>query len=313
MTKLTDIIKNPKYYLILLYGKIIPKSLKWDEKYVKKMYKYKMNEELNLKKPQTYSEKLQWLKLYDRNPIYTKMVDKYEVKDYVSKIIGDEYIIPTLGVWDKFDDIDFNSLPNQFVLKCTHDSGGLVIVTDKKNFDKKAAKTKINHCLKRNYYTNTREWPYKGVKPRIIAEPYLEDKELNEIRDYKFFIFNNKHVMTLVCSDRLNKVKYTFFDVRKKLLDIKQCCADNDPNVKLPNNYAKMVDFAERLSKDTIQVRVDFYEINNEIYFGELTFFDSSGFGKFSPEEWDYKLGKLIELEDNNEISKCYNSDSSGE
>ena len=298
MTKLTDIIKNPKYYLILLYGKIIPKSLKWDEKYVKKMYKYKMNEELNLKKPQTYSEKLQWLKLYDRNPIYTKMVDKYEVKDYVSKIIGDEYIIPTLGVWDKFDDIDFNSLPNQFVLKCTHDSGGLVIVTDKKNFDKKAAKTKINHCLKRNYYTNTREWPYKGVKPRIIAEEYMVDESGYELKDYKFFCFNGKCKAMFIATDRNsdNETCFDFYDLEFNHLPFTNGHPNSNKEIEKPENFEKMIKLAEKISQNIIQCRVDFYNINGKIYFGEVTFFHWGGLKPFKPKEWDYKFGSWIHL-----------------
>ena len=163
-----------------------------DETYLRKYYKLRMGKELNLENPQTFNEKLQWLKLHDRKDIYTTMVDKYEVKKYVSNIIGEQYIIPTYGVWDRFDDIDFDSLPEQFVLKCTHDSGGLIIVRDKSKLDIKAAKKKINKCLKRNYYSHGREWPYKNVKPCVVAEAYMEDDATSELRDYKFFCFDGE-------------------------------------------------------------------------------------------------------------------------
>ena len=160
-----------------------------DEAYLKFMYKLKMKRKLNLSDPQTFNEKLQWLKIYDRKPEYTTMVDKYEAKKYVADIIGEEYIIPTLGVWDRFEDIDFDELPDQFVLKCTHDSGGLVICRDKSKLDLKAAKKKINKSLKRNYYWIGREWPYKNVRPRIIAEKFMTDPTSDDLQDYKFFFF----------------------------------------------------------------------------------------------------------------------------
>ena len=166
-------LKRPVFYGILTFGRILPDRLWADALYLKLLFRYKMKKQLNLKNPETYSEKLQWLKLYDRNPEYTRMVDKFEAKQYVAERIGEEYIIPTLGVWDSFDEIDFDSLPDQFVLKCTHDSGGLVICTDKSKLDIEKARNQINHALRRKYYLNTREWPYKNVKPRIIAEEYM--------------------------------------------------------------------------------------------------------------------------------------------
>ena len=267
-----------------------------DKLYLKLMYKIKMNKNLDLKNPQTFNEKLQWLKLYDRKDIYTKLVDKYEVRDYISETIGKEYLIPLIGVYDKFDDIDFSKLPNQFVIKCNHDSGSVVICKDKKNFDIKEAKKKINSALRKNYYYNGREWPYKNVKRRIIIEKYLNELDTGDVRDYKFFIFNGKFAYSFVCSDRFNDLKFTFYDREGKFLDIKQGGCLNDSDVSKPVNYQKMIKLAEKLAKDTIQLRVDFYEINDKIYFGELTFYDSSGFAAFEPEEWDLKIGGWLKL-----------------
>ncbi|MBR5061524.1 MAG: glycosyl transferase, partial [Prevotella sp.] len=186
---LKRMIANPNdAKMMVLYR--CPWLMKDDRKYIEYIWKKKMNYPLNLDNPQTFNEKLQWIKLYDHNPLYTKMVDKYEAKEYVASIIGDEYIIKTLGVWDRFDDIDFSTLPKQFVLKCTHDSGGLVICKDKSKLDIQAAKKKIEKSLKKNYYYIAREWPYKNVKRRIIAEEYIEDEKTKELRDYKFFCFN---------------------------------------------------------------------------------------------------------------------------
>lgn len=192
-----------------------------DEKFLKRKYKLILGHSLNLKNPTLFSEKLQWLKLHDRKPIYTTMVDKYEAKKYVANIIGEQYIIPTLGVWDKFEDIDFNKLPNQFVLKCTHDSGGLVICRDKRKFDVKAAKKKINRSLKRNYFWQGREWPYKNVKPRVIAEKYMEDAQSGELKDYKFFCFNGMPKFMYISNDRGMIPHTDFFDMNKASLSFR--------------------------------------------------------------------------------------------
>ena len=303
MASISDIVKRPKYYLILLFGKIIPDNLKWDEKYLKIMYKYSMHKKLDLDNPKTFNEKLQWLKLYDRKLIYTKMVDKYEVKEYVGKIIGDEYIIPTLGVWNRFDDIDFESLPNQFVLKCTHDSGGLVIVTDKNNFDKKASRKKINHCLKRNYYKNTREWPYKNVKPRIIAEKYMVDESHYELKDYKFFCFDGECKAMFIATDRNadSETCFDFYDKNFNHLPFTNGHPNSNKNIKKPENFDIMIKLAEKIGKNLRQCRVDFYNVNGKIYFGEVTFFHWGGLKPFVPEEWDYTFGEFIKLPEDGE------------
>ena len=175
-----------------------------DKLYIQLQYFYHFYRFANLKNPQTFNEKLQWLKLYDRNPLYTTMVDKYKVKEYVANIIGKEYIIPTLAVYNNVEDIDFDRLPNQFVLKCNHDSGGLVICKDKSKLDKKGAIKKLSKALKNNFYYNGREWPYKNVKPCVIAEQYMEDSETEELRDYKFFCFNGDVKILFVALGRQN-------------------------------------------------------------------------------------------------------------
>lgn len=280
-----------------------------DEDYLKKMFYRVMHKRLDLNNPETFNEKLQWLKLFDRDSRYTKMVDKYEVKQYISEKIGSEYIIPTLGVWDKFDDIDFDLLPDKFVLKCTHDSGGLVICSDKNRFDKKKARKKINRSLRTNYYSQKREWPYKNVIPRIIAEQYMVDESGKELKDYKLLCFSGKVEYSFVCSERFKKegLKVTFFDKEWKKMPFTRSYPASKKLITKPVNYKKMVELAETLSHDILFVRVDFYEIRGKIYFGELTFYPGSGLEAFQPEEWDYKLGSLINLPNNNGKRKgCY-------
>lgn len=273
--------------------RILPNSL-----YLKLTYYKRLGKKLNLKSPQTFNEKLQWLKLYNRKPEYTKMVDKYEAKQYVEKIIGKEYIIPTLGIWNKFEDIDFDKLPNQFVLKCTHDSGGVIICKDKKEFEKDKAREEINICLKANYFYRSREWPYKNVKPRIIAEQYMEDNKSKELRDYKFFCFNGKVKCFKIDFDRFLQHRANYYDTSLKILPFGEaiCPPDYNRNLEIPEQINKMIMLAEKLSKDIPFLRVDFYEVNGKIYFGELTFFPASGLGKFTNEEWDKTLGSWIEL-----------------
>ena len=266
-----------------------------DEKYIKLRYSLTFGKELDLDNPKTFNEKLQWLKLNDYNEIQSIMADKSTVKEYVSNIIGSKYIIPTLGVYDSFDEIDFSKLPNSFVIKCTHDSGGLVVVKNKKDFDKKRARKKINRSLKRNYFYLGRETPYKYIKPRIIIEKYINNNNV-DLRDYKFFCFSGKVGLFLICSDRSTGVKFTFFDKNGTFLNITQCGAPNDKTVKLPKKFKEMKKLAEILAKDMVHVRVDFYEIDDKIYFGELTFFDSSGFGEFTPNKWDKRLGEMMVL-----------------
>lgn len=258
----------------------------------------RMGKKLNLKNPKTYNEKLQWLKIYDKNPEYIKMVDKYDVKEYVASVLGEEYIIPTIGVWDKFDDIDFSKLPDQFVLKCTHDSGGLVICTDKSKLDMKKAKEKINKSLHRNYFWKGREWPYKNVKPRIIAEEYMVDESGYELKDYKFFAFDGEVKAMFIATDRTAKTEtcFDFFDRDFNHLPFTNGHPNSTRKIEKPENYEKMIELAEILSKGIPQSRIDFYNISGKIYFGEITFFHWSGLMPFEPGEWDETFGSWINL-----------------
>lgn len=268
-----------------------------DELYLKMMYWIRLNKKLNLDNPKGFNEKLQWLKLYDRQEKYTKMVDKYEAKKYVSNIIGEEYIIPTIGIYENFDEINFDELPNKFVMKCTHDSGGVVICRDKKNFDINIAKKKINKCLKTNYYYPGREWPYKNVKPRIIIEKYMEEKNFTQLNDYKFMCFDGKVKCCFVCSERDNKnegLAVTFFDENWEKMPFIRHYRNSSKKIDKPKKFDLMVKLAEKLSKTIPFVRVDFYEIGGKVYFGELTFYPGSGFEEFKPDEWDEKIGDWI-------------------
>lgn len=268
-------------------------------KYLPKIFKRRVGYDLNLENPLTFNEKLQWLKLYNHDPLYTILVDKFAVKDYVKKIIGEKYIIPTLGVWESFDDIDFSKLPNQFVLKCTHDSGGLVICKDKASLDIKAAKKKIQKSLRFNYYYMGFEWPYKNVRPRIIAEKYMEDSETQELRDYKFFVFQEQVKALFIVTNRNSKEKKIGFDFFDENFHHLPFTRGHDNAIEMPHKpatFEKMKFLAKKLSKDIPFVRVDFYDVNGQIYFGEMTFFPGGGWEPFIPQEWDYKFGSWLNL-----------------
>ena len=269
-----------------------------DEEYLRQIYRFRMGKDLNLDNPKTFNEKLQWLKLHDRKPEYTTMVDKYEVKKYVDNLIGEEYIIPTLGIWDSVEEIELDKLPKKFVLKCTHDSGSIVICKDKSKLDFEAAKKKLKKGLDRNLFWYGREWPYKDVKPRIIAEPYMEDGKAHELIDYKFMCFNGVVKCSFTCSERFTEsgLKVTFFDKDWNVMPFERHYPASKNPPKKPINYDKMIQFSEKLSKGISFVRVDFYEINGQLFFGELTFYPGSGFEEFTPEEWDYKLGDFLKL-----------------
>ncbi len=298
LKKIVKFIIDPRFRIAVLASRGYLNKTS-DCKYLKLRFYERMGKKLNLENPQTFSEKLQWLKLYDRKPIYTTMVDKHAVKEYVAERIGEDYIIPTLGVWDNFDEIDFDALPERFVLKCTHDSGGLVICRDKDKLDKEAAKAKLNKSLKQNFYYHTREWPYKNVKPRVIAEQYMADSTKNQdLLDYKFMCFNGEVKCSFVCSDRFSEkeLHVTFFDREWRIMPFERKYPRRREGFPKPLNYNKMLKLAEKLSVGIPFLRVDFYEVDGKIYFGELTFFPGSGMEKFSPEEWDYTLGSWIQL-----------------
>lgn len=272
-----------------------------DAEYLKRAFRASMGKELNLEKPRTFNEKLQWLKLYDRKPQYTAMVDKYEAKNYVAERIGEEYIIPTLGVWDSFDQIDFDSLPEQFVLKCTHDSGGLVICRNKSLLDKATAKEKIQSSLKVNYYYHGREWPYKDVKPRIIAETYMEDNQgLESLPVYKIMTFGGiPKIIQTIQNDKKPNASIDYFDTNWNLLDLRQNYPNSKKPFDAPETLEQMLKLAEKLSVGTHFLRVDFYQVNGKVYFSECTFYSDSGMAAFYPEQWDLTLGNWIQLPEN--------------
>lgn len=291
----------------MLIKYIIKKTIS-DRTFLKYVFKKQLGYSLDLKNPRTFNEKLQWLKLYDRKDIYTTMVDKYAVKNYVASIIGEDYIIPTLGVWQRFEDIDFETLPNQFVLKCTHDSGGLVICKDKSRLDIETAKKKINKSLKTNYYYVGREWPYKNVKPRIIAEKYMEDHSTSELRDYKFFCFGGVAKCYKVDFDRFVEHRANYFSADGELMKIGEeiCPPDFNKEIPAPENLEKMKELAEKLSATQPFLRADFYDVDGHVYFGELTFYPASGFGKFIFDGNDELLGSWIKLPEKSEVGGYY-------
>lgn len=271
---------------------------KWsDEKFLKKKYRIVTGKELNLECPESFNEKLQWLKLHDRKRCYTTMVDKYAVKDYVAGKVGEKYIIPTFGVWERFEDIDFNKLPKQFALKCTHDSGGVVICKDKEKLDMRHAKRILSSSLKRNYFYKGREWPYLNVSPRIIAEQYMVDESEKELKDYKLFCFDGE--------PKLIQVDFGRFDVHRRNLyttDWEYIDASikypKDPSTQIPRpaRLKEMLEVAEKLAEGIPHVRVDLYSIKEKIYFGELTMYHGGGMEKFTPEELGKRMGGWIKL-----------------
>lgn len=276
------------------YENILPDSI-----YLRCLYHTLTGEKLNLRSPENYNAKLQWLKLHDRHSEYTEMVDKYAAKKFAAERIGEEHIIKTYGVWERFEDINFDSLPDSFVLKCTHDSAGLVICRNKAEFDYDAARKKITKCLRRNFYYSGREWPYKNVKPRVLAEEYMEDHTLHELRDYKFMTFNGVPKIMHLVSNRQNSAEETygdFFDMDYNHLDLTMGHSNAPKCPEKPQNFEKMKEYAEILAQGTIHLRVDFYEVDGKLYFGELTFFQDSGFADIRPPEWNPKLGDWIQL-----------------
>ena len=303
MTKIKKIIHyifcEPRKFLLAILYRIAP--IIPDRLYLKWLFRLTMRRKLNLDNPQTFSEKLQWLKLYNRKPEYTQMVDKYGAKQYVSERIGEEYIIPTLGVWDSFDEIEFEKLPNQFVLKTTHGGGntGVVICKDKNTFDKSSARKCLNASLKSSIYTRLREWPYKNVKPRIIAEQYISDDENNDLPDYKFFCFNGEPKLCQVIRNRNTYETIDFYDdnwTHMPFVGLNSFAPNGINSVLKPYLIEEMLDISKKISEGIPFVRIDLYFVKNKVFFGEITFFPASGIGSFRPEEWNKILGSWIRL-----------------
>lgn len=288
---------------IMAWIKLLEKNLNHsilpDKLYLSILYRTKFGKKLDWANSKTFNEKLQWLKLYDRKLEYIIYCDKYKVRDYIAKTIGEKYLIPLLGVWDNPDKIDLDKLPNQFVLKCNHDSGNVCICKDKTTFDFKSAKAKLKRSLDKDYYIEGREWPYKNVPRKIIAEKYMVDEsEELSLRDYKFMCFDGKVKCSFVCSDRNTNegLHVTFFDLNWNVLPFERHYPARKEGLPKPKCYDEMVILAEKLSKGIPFVRVDFYEINGKVYFGELTFYPGSGFEEFTPQSADEWLGSLIKL-----------------
>lgn len=297
MQNIVTYIKKPKTLGLAIlshFGTWLPDSL-----YLKIMFRLKMGYKLNLKKPQTFNEKLQWLKLYNRKPEYTRMVDKSEAKTVAENILGKGYVIPTLGVWNKFEEIDFNSLPDSFVLKTTNGGGGggVIICRDKSKLNLASAAERLKSSLKANIYRHLKEWPYKNVKPRIIAEKFMVD-ESGELRDYKFYCFNGEPKVFLVASERFSghRTYFDYFDMEGNHLPFTQGGMNNPVTPALPSTFEEMKQVAKKLSHGLPHVRIDLYSVDEKVYFGEFTFFDSSGFEKFTPKEWDEIFGSWVGL-----------------
>ncbi len=282
------------YLLLKLFSRVVS-----DEQYVKWKYFLLRHKRLPLDNPKTFSEKLQWLKLYDRHDEYSRLVDKYDVKDYVAKLIGAEHVVPTYGVYDSFDDIDFEPLPEQFVMKCTHNSGSIVICTDKKQLDKDKARRILERGLKKNPFWTNREYPYKTVKPRIVVEKLLHQEGEPSLRDYKVLCFGGEAKLIELHLNRFtDHHTQDFYDRDWHKTDIAQSIFGkvSDKEVAPPECLDEMLRFSELLTKDMVHCRVDWYVTGGQLYFGELTFFDSSGLCPFDDERHELLLGSWIHL-----------------
>lgn len=273
-----------------------------DETFLKEYYLMFLGKPLNLENPKTLCEKIQWLKMYDRNPLYTKLADKYEVRKYVAETIGEKYLVPNFGVWNSFDEIDFDTLPKQFILKCTNNSGYFYVVKDKENFDKKAARKILEEGLQFNYFYQSREWVYKDIQPRIIADAYIDTLGQPDSIEYKITCFNGKFAFLTFCK---GKAHASYEERTNDHYDInfeKQYGYVNYKNTDIawekPDQWDEFIEISEKLAQNIPYVRADFYIHNDKIYFGELTFYTWAGFMKFEPEEWDRKLGDMLVLPD---------------
>lgn len=287
--------------ILLRLNRIIPEKL-----YLRWLFRLNVGYKLDLKNPKTFNEKLQWLKLYDRKPEYTSLVDKYEVKGIVGKLIGDEHIIPTFGVWNNVEEIDWDSLPNQFVLKTTHGSGGsgVVICKDKNSFDFEEAKRKLKRSLAHSdTYAHYREWPYKNIKRRIIAEKFLANDN-EDLEDYKIHCFNGVPKVILVCRDRFKKeLTEDFYTTEWEHLDIKRPSHDNASQpISRPAELEEMLELSRKLSEKMTFARTDFYSVHGKVFFGEITLYPASGLVPFEPHKYDGILGDwtVITVKDEN-------------
>ncbi len=300
MIKILRVLKKPKKIIIYLASKGIIKYD--DQKYIEYVYKERFNKDLDLENPQTFNEKLQYLKIHDHNPLYTTLVDKIAVKNYIAENYSEDYVIPLIKVYDNVKEIDFSALPDKFVLKTTHDSGTIVICDDKKTLDQKKTIKKLKKRLKRKYYYLWREWPYKNVAPKIIAEEYVVDKN-NELNDYKFYCFNGKAEYVMVCTNRRKDTKFYYFDRNWQLQkDMSKDGKKANANLKIakPKNLDKMFKLAEKLSRNFKFVRIDLYNVDGKIYFGEYTFYPSAGLDNTRTTECENILSSKLMVDKEN-------------
>lgn len=295
--KFVKLIKNPnKFFVYLAYKGRFNKMQ--DEKYLKKLYKGITGKKLNISNPKTFNEKLQWLKIHDRKSIYTTMVDKYLVRNYIAEKIGEKYLIPLIDVWDSADDINFDKLPDQFVLKCNHNSGlGMCICKDKSNLNIEKTRKELTRGLQQDYYLTGREWPYKHVPRKIIAEKYMVDDSGVELKDYKVMCFGGTPKLIQIHRGRFDSHTQDFYDYKWNKQTFTQGLPLSEGIMEKPSFLEEMLELSKILSEGIPQARIDWYYSNNQLYFGEITLFDGSGFEMFDPEEWDYKLGELINIE----------------
>lgn len=278
------------YYLFLV------RTSKWwsDESFVKRMYWARTGQHLNLDNPTTFTEKQNWLKLHDHNPLYTLLADKYRVKEYVKDQIGEEYVVPCLGCWERVDDIDFDLLPSQFVLKCNHNSGGAVICKDKRSLKVESAKERLQRSYNDDFFKYSRVWPYKNIKRCILADKYLDDHMGTELRDYKWWCFNGEPRVMYI-TNKSKDIFENFYDMEFNALDITHGYRRITPEITKPAEFELMKQLAAKLSSGIPFVRVDFFDIEGHVYFGEFTFYDWGGMKPLS-DKWEKKLGELIEL-----------------
>ncbi len=292
MVDYRNIIKNRELRLKMVrLLEFIPNNL-----YLKLVFFIKTGKRLNLKNPVGFNEKENWLKVNDVHYEYSKYVDKVAVREFVTNTIGEQYLFPLLGTWQHFDDIDFDSLPDEFVLKCNHDSGSVKIIRDKSKINKDEMRKFYESRLKINSYVIGREYPYREVKPCILAEKLMKPSE-GEIADYKFFCFDGVPKLMFVATDRSTDCKFDFYDMEFHHLDITNIHPQSGKCKEKPKCFDDMIEVAGKLSKGFKFVRVDLYCIDEEIYFGELTFFHGGGFWLFHPDEWEYRLGGYLNLE----------------
>ena len=294
---LKSVFINP-YIIFVVFAQKFDFKILPDKIWISLYYRGITRKKMNWNNPKTFNEKLKWLKINDRKPIYSQMVDKYEVRKLIAEKLGKEHLFPCYGVWDRFDDIDFDKLPKEFVLKCTHDSHSVIICKDKNKIDLKKIKTKLEKALKRNFYFEGRQWPYKNVHPRIIAEKLMTDESGSDLKDYKVFCFNGEPKVIQVDSERMSNHHRNFYDVNwnyiNMYIDVPNTTSSSVPK---PSSLDSMLKNAKILSEGMKFLRVDFYSINGKAYFGELTFYHSGGFGRFSEEKYNELWGTWIDLD----------------